>query len=104
ARAFSLLLGARVVLLTEARTEGPIRSVCRAAGLSFSAPGDHPPAGSVIFEAMPLEADACQAQAPLLLDSYEPSAIVAIEKLSPNRKGIMHGSTGFNYDDTHTKP
>src|SRR5438128_1500126 len=56
ARAFSLLLGARVVLLTEARTEGPIRSVCRAAGLNFSDSGEHPPVGSVIFEAMPIEA------------------------------------------------
>jgi hypothetical protein len=53
---------------------------------------------------MPLEADACKAQAPVVLDRYEPSAIVAIEKLSPNRKGIMHGSTGFDYDETHTKP
>jgi hypothetical protein len=104
ARVFALLLRSRVVLLTEARTEGPIRAVCRAAGLTWSEPMEQSRLGAVSFEAMPLEADACREQAPELLDSYRPAAIVAVEKLSPNRKGVIHGSTGFNYDDIHTKP
>ena len=104
ARALTLSLGANVIILTEARTEQPLAAVCRAAGLNFRSPDGDATANAVTFVPMSLEAEQCKAQAGQLLDSYSPVALIAIEKLSPNRKGIIHGSTGLSYDETHAKP
>jgi hypothetical protein len=104
ARSLALTLGAEVVILTEERAELPLGAVCRAAGLNFRGAEDEPIANSVVFVPMSLRADECEAQAGELLDTYAPTAVIAIEKLSPNKNGIIHGSTGLSYDDTHAKP
>jgi len=104
ARVLTLSLGANVVLLTEQRTEQPLAAVCRAAGLNFRRADDEANANSVVFVPMSLDAAECEAQAEELLDEYQPAAVIAIEKLSPNKNGIIHGSTGLSYDDTHAKP
>jgi hypothetical protein len=104
ARSMILTLGANVAILTEERTELPLAAVCRAAGLNFRRAEDEPTTNSVLFVPMPLRADECEAQAGELLDTYAPSAVIAIEKLSPNKYGIIHGSTGLSYDATHAKP
>ncbi|HEX4678334.1 MAG TPA: glutamate cyclase domain-containing protein [Gaiellaceae bacterium] len=104
ARSLILTLGANVVILTEQRTELPLGAVCRAAGLNFRRAEDEPNANAVVFVPMSLQADECEAQAGELLDKHVPSAVIAIEKLSPNKNGIIHGSTGLSYDDTHAKP
>jgi hypothetical protein len=104
ARALTLQLGAQVVILTEARSEVPMKAVCNAAGLNFLHPDDDAQAHAVWFVPMSLDAAECEAQAPGLLDELEPKAVLAIEKLSPNRKGVIHGSTGISYDDQHAKP
>ena len=104
ARELTLTVGAHVVVLTEQRTEGPIGAVCRAAGVNFRRADEGATANQVTFVPMSLDAAECEAQAPRLLDEYEPAALVAIEKLSPNRNGIIHGSTGISYDDNHAKP
>jgi hypothetical protein len=104
ARSLTLTLGANVVVLTEARTELPLGAVCRAAGLNFRHAEDARTPHSVVFIPMPLDADECEAQAGELLDTHQPSAVVGIEKLSPNKNGIIHGSTGLSYDDMHAKP
>src|SRR5262249_11881309 len=104
ARSLTLSLGVQTVLLTEERTEQPLAAVCRAAGLNFRRADDDATANSVIFVPMSLSADDCEAQAGELLDAYRPAALIAIEKLSPNKKGVIHGSTGISYDDHHAKP
>jgi hypothetical protein len=104
ARSLTLSLGVQAVILTEARTEQPVGAVCRAAGLNFRRAEDDVTANSVIFIPMSLDADECEAQAVELLDSYTPAAVIAIEKLSPNKNGIIHGSTGISYHDGHAKP
>jgi hypothetical protein len=104
ARSLTLTIGADVVILTEERTELPLGAVCRAAGLNFRRVEDETNANSVLFVPMPLGAGECEAQAGELLDTYAPSAVIAIEKLSPNKNGIIHGSTGLSYDDAHAKP
>jgi len=104
ARTLTLSMGANVVLLTEDRTEAPLAAVCRAAGLNFRRAGEDVTANSVMFVPMSLDAGECEAQAGKLLDEHRPAAVIAIEKLSPNRKGIIHGSTGISYDDNHAKP
>lgn len=104
ARALTLILDARVVILTEERVEHPLSAACRAAGLNFRYAADEPTANSVVFIPMSLDADECEAQAPGLIEHYAPSAVIAIEKLSPNKKGVIHGSTGLSYDANHAKP
>ncbi len=104
ARALTLSLGAKVVLLTEERTEIPLAAVCRAAGLNFRRADGDETANAVTFVPMSLDAADCEAQAEELLDTYAPTAVIAIEKLSPNRKGVIHGSTGISYDENHAKP
>jgi hypothetical protein len=104
ARALTLSCGATVVLLTEERTEQPLGAVVRAAGLNFGRLDVEFVAPAARFVPMSLDAGECEAQAKELLDEHSPAAVIAIEKLSPNVKGIIHGSTGISYDDNHAKP
>jgi hypothetical protein len=104
ARVLTLQLGAQVVILTEERTELPIGAVCNAAGLNFQRPNEEHRSNSVWFIPMSIDGAECEAQAPQLLDEYKPVALIAIEKLAPNRKGVIHGSTGLSYDHQHAKP
>lgn len=53
---------------------------------------------------MPLADAACARQAESLLDHYQPFAVIAIEKTSPNEQGLIAGSTGISYDEIHGKP
>ena len=100
ARVLTLQLGAQVIILTEQRTEMPMQAVCNAAGLNFQHPGDEARAPTPVwFVPMSLDAAKCEAQAPRLLDEFQPKVVLAIEKLSPNRNGVIHGSTGISYND-----
>ena len=103
ARALHFGLGARTVILTEDHVAEPVRAATRAAGLNFATPVDPGMDHAVTFISMPLDRQASQEQAITLLREYAPKAVIAIEKLSPNQKGVIHGATGLNYDDEHTK-
>jgi hypothetical protein len=102
ARTLVMALGADVTILTEARVEEPLRAACEGATLNFTTDGPRM-ANDVRFLAMPIDDDACSQQAEELLEAG-PSAVVAIEKLSPNSKGIIHGVTGISYHDEHANP
>lgn len=102
ARALHLGRGAEVVVLTEDRVEEPIRAACTGAGLNFRRLDGPEMQHAVAFVAMPTDDDECKAQAAELLDT-SPAAVVAIEKLSPNREGVIHGATGLEYHDSHAK-
>jgi hypothetical protein len=102
ARVLCLGCHADVVILTEDRVEGPIRAACQGAGLNFVTDGPEM-ANSVRFMAMPIGEEACEAQAQELL-AAEPSALITVEKLSPNDKGVIHGVTGISYHDVHANP
>jgi D-glutamate cyclase len=104
ARALTLNLGARVTVLTEERTELPLGAVCRAAGLNFRREDDDEASNAVAFIPMSLDAAECEVQAKDLIGRYEPAAVIAIEKLSPNKNGVIHGSTGISYNENHAKP
>ena len=53
---------------------------------------------------MPVDDDACREQASELLDRLKPALVLGIEKLSPNRSGVIHGATGLDYTDVHANP
>jgi hypothetical protein len=102
ARVLRFGCGAHVVILTEERVEGPLRAACEGAGLNFTTAGAEM-AGGVRFLAMPIDDESCMKQAEELLAS-NPAAVIAVEKLSPNAKGVIHGATGISYHDVHANP
>ena len=101
ARVLCLGCRANVVILTEARVEEPLRAACQGAGLNFVTDGPEM-ANSVHFVPMPVGDEACRSRrGPLAAD---PVAVVTVEKLSPNDKGVIHGVTGISYHDVHANP
>jgi hypothetical protein len=95
ARALSLGWGAWPILVTETRSEQPVRATVVAGGVSVldEALAQVRPttAALVPFTTDPIaaEREACK-----LLDRYAPAAVIAIEKTSPNRAGVIHSVTG----------
>jgi hypothetical protein len=105
ARAMSLSVGARPIFLAEERTKGPLLAACRSAGLNVATYGDDWSEGRAgVFVATPIDATASKESASGLLDTFSPRAVIAIEKLAPNRLGVIHGATGLNFDDVEGKP
>lgn len=58
---------------------------------------------SAILEPVPIDDAGSKKKCKELLDRYHPKAMIAIERLAPNRKGIIHGATGLSYHDVHAK-
>lgn len=104
ARAIHFGIGARVAILTEERAKDPVKAAVQGAGLNFREPDDPEVDNSVLFIPTEIGHDESKAQAIDLLDRLTPSAVIGIEKLSPNEKGVIHGATGLSYDDVHSKP
>jgi hypothetical protein len=104
ARALTFSLGARVVVLTEERVAEPMRAACWGAGLNFTREAEVTMANCVRFIATPIGDEPSEQQAHELLKDENPAAVIAVEKLSPNQAGMIHGATGLNYHDTHTNP
>ncbi|MDR2453876.1 MAG: DUF4392 domain-containing protein [Bifidobacteriaceae bacterium] len=104
ARALHFGFGLEVTILSEARAEPPIRATVRAAGMNYRRPGQPAQAHAVTFEVSPIDRAEAAAHAEDLMGRLDPAIMIAIEKLAPNAKGIIHGATGIDYDALHTKP
>ncbi|MEX0865349.1 MAG: glutamate cyclase domain-containing protein [Acidimicrobiia bacterium] len=104
ARAIHFGIGARVAILTEERAKDPVRAAVWGAGLNFREMNDPEVDNCVLYIPTEIGHDESKTQAADLLDRLSPSAVIGIEKLSPNDKGVIHGATGLNYDDVHSKP
>jgi hypothetical protein len=104
ARALHHGCGAHVSILTEERTATAMRAACWGAGLNFRRESDPPLDHAVTFIPMSTDDDLCRQQAGPLLDRTDPAAVIAVEKLSPNQSGVIHGATGLDYTEVHAKP
>jgi hypothetical protein len=104
ARALHFALGAVPYILTEERAADPARAACWGAGLNFRREGEAETDHQVTFIPMPEDDNASKEQATKLLDGIKPAALFAIEKLSPNRSGVIHGATGLDYSAVHANP
>jgi hypothetical protein len=95
ARALALGWGAWPLVITEARSEAPVRATLVAAGLSVL-PGDLARSRPTTATLVPFTTDpgAAAGEARALIDRVRPAAVVAIEKTSPNRAGVVHSVTG----------
>ena len=97
ARAITLGLGGRPLLVSEARKLPPIAASCRAVGLlvdDLRTLRARPGAAAVLpFSA---EDAAARVQAQALLDDWDPQAVISIEVLGPNARGEFHSLQGVN--------
>jgi D-glutamate cyclase len=95
ARALSLGYGAWPLVVTEARSVGPVTATLVAGGVSVldeALARVRPTTASLL----PFTTDPAIAQrdAQVLLDRWAPVAVIAIEKTSPNRAGVIHSVSG----------
>lgn len=104
ARALVMGLGADVVVLTEERVAEPMRAAIWGASLNFTRDATPEVSNTVRFIPTACGDEESEREATMLFERESPVAVIAIEKLSPNSKGIIHGATGLNYHDLHTNP
>jgi hypothetical protein len=102
-RVLSLARGATVTILAEERAREPIVAGAAGAGLRVGNIADTDGMSQLYYEATPIDRASCERHASELFAQYHPTAVLAIEKLSSNRRGVIHGATGLNYDDVHSK-
>lgn len=104
ARALVLGVGADVRILVEQRFVAPVRAVLRAAELNVLEERDPWRPGSVVVHETPVDDVEAGAFSYGLLDELAPTAVIGIEKLSPNSQGVIHGATGNPWHDVHFNP
>lgn len=105
-RALTLGLGATPIFIGEERNMPPLEATIRSSGLLLS-PREwitaRPGTGVTATIPFPLDDAEARATARRLIDDWQPSAIIAIEKLGPNAKGYIHSVRGTNWTDEHAK-
>ena len=96
ARALHWGIGCTPILVCEEHHADPIASACEAAGVGMRsvdlATSTH--AGGALVTA-PTAQEEIPDWSRSLLDRLRPAAIISIERLGPNSKGIVHGATGL---------
>ena len=90
-------LGARPVLVSEPHYMPPIRAAAAAGGLPIL---DDDMAsqrtGAAVCRMFPVDDEAGRREAEALLTQYRPALVIAVEKLGPNAKGVIHSLRGID--------
>jgi hypothetical protein len=96
ARALYWGIGCTPIMVCEQHHAEPIIASCEAAGVGLRSVelATSTRAGGALITA-PAAQEEIQGWAEDLLDRVKPSAIISIERLGPNSKGIVHGATGL---------
>jgi hypothetical protein len=99
ARAVDVGFGAHPVFIGDAKHLGPVAACARAAGVLVfedeAALTQKKVFHSGLSIPFPLGAAGALEKAQVLLDRYQPSAVIAVEKQSPNSLGVFHTSYGW---------
>ncbi len=98
ARGLVLAFGARPFLVAEDRFLGPIMATLDALAGGGS---DAAWRRAVRYARFPLRRDAARLAAEALWDRVRPEAVISIERLGPNRRGVTHNATGQDVTATH---
>jgi hypothetical protein len=97
ARAIGRGRGARAVLVTEPQYMPGLRAAAAAAGLPVvSDDMATQRSGAVVMRTYPLGDDEGRREAEALLSQYRPTVVIAVEKLGPNAKGVIHSLRGVD--------
>lgn len=94
ASAVGLGLDAVPILLTEEEHLENVAAVCRAAGLGLRPPEVAQRVPDTCAVLRLAADDGARAQAEHYLAALQPRAVVAVEKLAPNRMGVAHRASG----------
>lgn len=100
ARTLHMGLGLNPVIITEERNFEPIDEMAHEIGMNPLLPGQaftdrtHP----LLLLDFPFGKDKSVQESHILLEKYRPSAIVAVERLGVNKKGVFHSMSGFEID------
>lgn len=104
ARAIMRGLRTRVCFVGEEAVLPVFEAICGAAGIRVYPPDALQKLPQVVAaQSFPTDAGAARAAATKLLDGLKPSAIITIEKCSPNTKGVYHTGRGTDMSDTTAK-
>jgi hypothetical protein len=105
ARAIKLGLGGRPVYVAAEPYMPPV--IAAGEGLGLTGVTDRAMAEydgfypTALVRPFPLDPTRARATAVGLLDDLQPSAVIAIETLAPNAKGVIHSATGFEREPQH---
>ncbi|MGH2509867.1 MAG: glutamate cyclase domain-containing protein, partial [Ktedonobacteraceae bacterium] len=104
ARVLSLAFNAIPVVLCEQALHAPIGAIFQAAGMSVltleEARRTYLPGGRLsvaVLQDYPIEDEAAQARASVLLDELQPTLLFATERPGMNELGIYHNARGVDY-------
>jgi len=98
ARAMNLGLGARPLFLVGRDSIGPVKSTANAAGFNVEGYDVLVSRESGVGTIIPFPYDGDEEEektAKEIISQYEPKALISVEALGPNRKGIVHSMYGF---------
>lgn len=95
ARALSLTMKARPLILTMPSMVGMVEATVRAAGLNLVTPAELLQVedwlrGFAAVASFPIDDEAARAEARRVVDELRPSAVVSVEVTGPNSKGLYH--------------
>lgn len=95
ARALSLVMKVRPLILTMPSMVGMVETTVRAAGLNLVTPTELLQVedwlrGFAAAASFPIDDEAARAEARRVVDEFRPSAVVSIEVTGPNSKGLYH--------------
>lgn len=97
ARALGLGVGARTVLVSEPHYMPGLKAAAAAAGLPLL--DDRlvaQRAGAAVLRSFPVAEEEGRREAEAILDQYNPATVIAVEKLGPNAKGVIHSLRGVD--------
>lgn len=95
ARSLNRAFGAKVMILAEEECIQPIRAVCLGAGLLPLEPDEaHEVSQSLSLSPFPVDPGEAEQGAKRILRELDPVAMVALEKVGRNEKGVYHTSPG----------
>lgn len=88
-------IGARIVFLTETELMGMLHATCRGGGLPIYSADDFKgiPGGITILD-FTRERKRATGEAERILKEMNPSAVITVEKIGRNEKGIYHSARG----------
>ncbi len=99
ARALDIALGAKTIITIEESNAAPTIACTRASGVYLRDAEDFDKVpGACIIDYYPLGVEAGKKKAIELIETYNPAAIIFIEKHGPNAKGEIHSVTGRAID------
>jgi len=104
ARAMDVGLEAKPIVVCEEILVGMVEATFAGVGLTRHVYDDfRATPHSVTIQGFPLDEERAKEEAARILREYNPTAVIAVEKMGPNRKGVHHTVRGYDVSATRAK-